>query len=864
MSIYSGFALRKQESRYNNLLINLVGLISDKLCSYISKSENDSSFKNKFAKIIYYMKLMEDQKYLPPKFTIATNKLYDLLDIQSISVNESICISQLGNYEENDQGSIQLKNDNKKSKTPSPITNKSKSPYQMSLVKGLGGKEKQAQKNNKKVSQIQQNTSIEASSPQIRKNSSLCAENYPQVSQFQYNDLPFPNQQFDPQRQQQQYLNTNNQYQHQYLPHQQNQQQIQASNTNLQQAILQNNQNYQQIVQPHQQIIYPHQKGQQIIQTQPVVYLQPQINNSNSQQAFQQKQLYLQNQNPLQVIQQPYSHQQSIQNIYFPQQSDNFNQSQAQYNNQSNQQLHNHQVQQIVQPLEQIKQIDLQQEQIQPKKKIKKINKQQINSQINIENQNMQKENDPQINRQQQSFNIQYITNSNVKIVDHSKIQLVIENDSTSCVQVQDFLQNTPIDSQVQKQTISVNDPQYIQKTSPNKAIISQQNSPQYINQVDNNKEQLQDIDFENNDALLNGKFTNQDKIIPLKEKSQLINQSETIQNQSKRYLPSVPKLQNQQIVYLLQTNKKPENQIPSTIVGPKIQNQQQNMHHTKRNSQNDSFVLDKQKKLQKTITEKMINMTSIFENVQNQNSNQNTMKANHSQINFPVQNDDFSLPSIQPLSTTSKKTTILTKDIKRVNQLKSDFLILNKTKDVNEYEEEEETNLIPKNTLNHNKRSLSTNTQYIDVKNSVYIQEKGHLTQFQKRQQLRNNSKNRNNSNNLVRHRKSEINSDSVDQRVSQNNIKAQTELTNFDSSKDQLRFSFSNNPQPTKIPKKSTNSQQKTRNRTNRDKSASSQSENNQLVDNSFVSSAPYFGEPQKSKTFLIEKTQNNNQNF
>jgi hypothetical protein len=70
MSIYSGFATRKQEDLYNSLMDTLTREIANKLLkSMLAHVElgEDMPFKRTLYNTIKKMQALEESKYLPPK-----------------------------------------------------------------------------------------------------------------------------------------------------------------------------------------------------------------------------------------------------------------------------------------------------------------------------------------------------------------------------------------------------------------------------------------------------------------------------------------------------------------------------------------------------------------------------------------------------------------------------------------------------------------------------------------------------------------------------------------------------------------------------------------------------------------------------
>lgn len=68
MSIYSGFATRKDESKYNGLLTKLILLMQNHILEFVEGKVGQAKALA-YTKIISKMKDYEEHKYLPPKFS---------------------------------------------------------------------------------------------------------------------------------------------------------------------------------------------------------------------------------------------------------------------------------------------------------------------------------------------------------------------------------------------------------------------------------------------------------------------------------------------------------------------------------------------------------------------------------------------------------------------------------------------------------------------------------------------------------------------------------------------------------------------------------------------------------------------------
>lgn len=68
MSIYSGLPTRKDEANYNKLLTKMFLVLQQHVLE-LSKGFIDPKYINQYSKILGKMQLLEDHKYLPPKFS---------------------------------------------------------------------------------------------------------------------------------------------------------------------------------------------------------------------------------------------------------------------------------------------------------------------------------------------------------------------------------------------------------------------------------------------------------------------------------------------------------------------------------------------------------------------------------------------------------------------------------------------------------------------------------------------------------------------------------------------------------------------------------------------------------------------------
>ncbi|KAL4470132.1 hypothetical protein ABPG72_016669 [Tetrahymena utriculariae] len=76
MSIYSGFGTRKQEQEYNTSIERLIHLLSQKILElHLKQDIDDQKFVVSFGKIYGVIIKLEQNKYLPPKFSESANEL---------------------------------------------------------------------------------------------------------------------------------------------------------------------------------------------------------------------------------------------------------------------------------------------------------------------------------------------------------------------------------------------------------------------------------------------------------------------------------------------------------------------------------------------------------------------------------------------------------------------------------------------------------------------------------------------------------------------------------------------------------------------------------------------------------------------
>lgn len=83
MSVYSGFATRQQESKYNGLVENLVIALKKRLIKFYNQDPCDEDkFKLLIKKIYKKMFLLEKGKFMNPKYSTCFSDLIDTLNIE--------------------------------------------------------------------------------------------------------------------------------------------------------------------------------------------------------------------------------------------------------------------------------------------------------------------------------------------------------------------------------------------------------------------------------------------------------------------------------------------------------------------------------------------------------------------------------------------------------------------------------------------------------------------------------------------------------------------------------------------------------------------------------------------------------------
>ncbi|CAI2360866.1 unnamed protein product [Moneuplotes crassus] len=90
MSVYNGFSTRLQESTYSKTLYNLLFLLQLKITKDCNQTPiEQNSFKIYFKKLFLKLSKMEENKFLPPKFSVACEDLAKLFKVEGICSNIS-------------------------------------------------------------------------------------------------------------------------------------------------------------------------------------------------------------------------------------------------------------------------------------------------------------------------------------------------------------------------------------------------------------------------------------------------------------------------------------------------------------------------------------------------------------------------------------------------------------------------------------------------------------------------------------------------------------------------------------------------------------------------------------------------------
>jgi hypothetical protein len=76
MSIYSGFATRQQEHKYNSLLETLIIALKKRIIKFYNREEADEDkFKLLLKKVYKKMYILEKGKFMTPKYTSCLSDL---------------------------------------------------------------------------------------------------------------------------------------------------------------------------------------------------------------------------------------------------------------------------------------------------------------------------------------------------------------------------------------------------------------------------------------------------------------------------------------------------------------------------------------------------------------------------------------------------------------------------------------------------------------------------------------------------------------------------------------------------------------------------------------------------------------------
>jgi len=96
MSIYSGFATRQQEHKYNNLIETLIIALKKRIQKfYLGDGCDEGKFKLLVKKIYKKMFVMEKGKFMAPKYSSCFTDLIDFLHIEINYDTMSECSSSI-------------------------------------------------------------------------------------------------------------------------------------------------------------------------------------------------------------------------------------------------------------------------------------------------------------------------------------------------------------------------------------------------------------------------------------------------------------------------------------------------------------------------------------------------------------------------------------------------------------------------------------------------------------------------------------------------------------------------------------------------------------------------------------------------
>lgn len=96
MSVYSGFATRQQEHKYNNLIETLIIALKKRIMKfYEGDGCDEGKFKLLVKKIYKKMYILEKGKFMAPKYTTCFTDLIDSLHIEINYDTMSECSSMM-------------------------------------------------------------------------------------------------------------------------------------------------------------------------------------------------------------------------------------------------------------------------------------------------------------------------------------------------------------------------------------------------------------------------------------------------------------------------------------------------------------------------------------------------------------------------------------------------------------------------------------------------------------------------------------------------------------------------------------------------------------------------------------------------
>ena len=96
MSVYSGFATRQQEHKYNSLVETLVIALKKRVMKfYAGEAADEDKFKLLIKKVYKKMLILEKGKYMAPKYSSCFSDLIDSLHIEINYDTLSECSSRM-------------------------------------------------------------------------------------------------------------------------------------------------------------------------------------------------------------------------------------------------------------------------------------------------------------------------------------------------------------------------------------------------------------------------------------------------------------------------------------------------------------------------------------------------------------------------------------------------------------------------------------------------------------------------------------------------------------------------------------------------------------------------------------------------